>query len=339
MKNTSDPSRYDGRMPYRKCGRWGLKLPAITLGCWHNFGGDSPTKKQKEMVYSAFDQGITHFDLANNYGPPYGSAETNVGKILMDLPRDEILITSKAGYDMWPGPYGEWGSRKYILASLDQSLKRMGIDYFDLFYSHRPDDDTPLDETMGALNTAVHHGKTLYVGISSYSDQLTRESVSVCKTNGFAPLVIHQPNYSMLNRWIEGGLMNTCADLGLGIIAFCPLFQGLLTDKYLNGIPAGSRASIQNSPLRKNELNEQNLKVIHELNEHAKQRGQTLAQMSLSWVLRDHKVTSALIGASNSKQILENVKIFRQAGFSIDELHKIDRLLAKLNLPKSLWAS
>ena len=339
MKNTPNPSRYDGRMPYRKCGRWGLKLPAITLGCWHNFGGDSPTETQKEMIYSAFDAGITHFDLANNYGPPYGSAETNVGKILRELPRDEILITSKAGYDMWPGPYGEWGSRKYILASLDQSLKRMNVDYFDLFYSHRFDPDTPLDETLGALDTAVKQGKALYVGISSYSSEYTEEAVNVCKENRFAPLAIHQPNYSMLNRWIENGLMDTCSEHGLGMIAFCPLFQGLLTDKYLKGIPDGSRATIPNSPLRKNEVNEQNIKVIQELNEHAKQRGQTLAQMALSWVLRDNRITSALIGASSSSQILENVKSVKQTEFSTEEIAKLDRILAKINLPKSLWAA
>ena len=339
MKNSPNPSRYDGRMPYRKCGRWGLKLPAITLGCWHNFGGDSPTETQKEMIYSAFDEGITHFDLANNYGPPYGSAETNVGKILRELPRDEILITSKAGYDMWPGPYGEWGSRKYILASLDQSLKRMNVDYFDLFYSHRFDPDTPLDETLGALDTAVKQGKALYVGISSYSSEYTEEAVNVCKENRFAPLAIHQPNYSMLNRWIENGLMDTCCEHGLGMIAFCPLFQGLLTDKYLKGIPDGSRATISNSPLRKNEVNEQNIKVIQELNEHAKQRGQTLAQMALSWVLRDNRITSALIGASSSSQILENVKSVKQTEFSTEEIAKLDRILAKINLPKSLWAA
>jgi L-glyceraldehyde 3-phosphate reductase len=224
MKNSPNPSRYDGRMTYRKCGRWGLKLPAITLGCWHNFGGESPTVSQKDMIYSAFDQGITHFDLANNYGPPYGSAEINVGKILKDLPRDEILITSKAGYDMWPGPYGEWGSRKYMLASLEQSLKRMKVDYFDLFYSHRFDPDTPLDESMGALNSAVQHGKTLYVGVSSYSNQSTRDAFSVIKENSFAPLVIYQSNYSMLNRCIEDGLTDTCSELGMGMIAFCPLF-------------------------------------------------------------------------------------------------------------------
>ena len=338
MKNTPNPSRYDGRMPYRKCGRWGLKLPAITLGCWHNFGGDSPTETQKEMIYSAFDAGITHFDLANNYGPPYGSAETNVGKILKELPRDEILITSKAGYDMWPGPYGEWGSRKYILASLDQSLKRMNVEYFDLFYSHRFDPNTPLDETLGALDTAVKQGKALYVGISSYSNAYTEEAVNVCKENRFAPLAIHQPNYSMLNRWIENGLMDTCSEHGLGMIAFCPLFQGLLTNKYLKGIPDGSRATISNSPLRKSEVNEQNIKVIQELNEHAKQRGQTLAQMALSWVLRENRITSALIGASTSSQILENVKSVKQTEFSTEEIAKLDRILAKINLPKSLWA-
>ena len=338
MKSTPNPSRYDGRMPYRKCGRWGLKLPAITLGCWHNFGGDSPTSTQKEMIYAAFDAGITHFDLANNYGTPYGSAEVNVGKILQDLPRDEILITSKAGYDMWPGPYGEWGSRKYMLASLDQSLKRMKVDYFDLFYSHRFDPDTPLEETMGALDSAVQHGKSLYVGISSYSDQSTRDARAVVQTNSYAPLVIHQPNYSMLNRWIEDGLLDSCDDFGMGMIAFCPLFQGLLTDKYLEGIPQGSRATVKNSPLRKNELSEQNLKMIRELNEHAKQRGQTLAQMALSWVLRDNRITSALIGASSAAQITENVQSINNTDFTSEELQKIDRILAKANLPKSLWS-
>jgi L-glyceraldehyde 3-phosphate reductase len=326
-------------MPYRKCGRWGLKLPAITLGCWHNFGGDTPTDNQKEMIYSSFDEGITHFDLANNYGPPYGSAEINVGKILKDLPRDEILITSKAGYDMWAGPYGEWGSRKYMMASLDQSLKRMNVDYFDLFYSHRFDPDTPLDETLGALNSGVEQGKALYIGISSYSAEYTRKAVNICKENNFAPLAIHQPNYSMLNRWVENDLLDTCGELGLGIIAFCPLFQGLLTDKYLKGIPDGSRASLENSPLRKNEVSEQNIKVIHELNEHAGQRGQTLAQMALSWVLRDDRVTSALIGASSATQILENIKSAKQTEFSADELSKLDKILAKANLPKSLWSS
>jgi L-glyceraldehyde 3-phosphate reductase len=291
------------------------------------------------MIFSAFDAGITHFDLANNYGPPYGSAEENVGAILKELPRDEILITSKAGYDMWPGPYGEWGSRKYLLASLDQSLKRTKVDYFDFFYSHRFDPDTPLDETMGALDTAVRQGKALYVGISSYLPDATREAADICKDNGFAPLAIHQPNYSMLNRWIEDGLLDVCGELGLGIIAFCPLFQGLLTDKYLNEIPKDSRASLDNSPLRKNEVSEQNIRVIRELNEHAGERGQTLAQMALSWVLRDERMTSALIGASSAKQIVENVKAVANTDFSTDELAKLDRILAKINLPKSLWAT
>ena len=335
---TFDEGRYDGRMPYRKCGRWGLKLPSITLGCWHNFGGDNPTEKQREMIFGSFDLGITHFDLANNYGPPYGSAEINVGKILKSLPRDEILITSKAGYDMWPGPYGEWGSRKYILASLDQSLKRMGVEYFDLFYSHRFDPDTPLDETLGALDTAVRQGKALYTGISSYLPEATNESVQICKDHGFAPLAIHQPNYSMLNRWIENSLMDVCEQNGLGIIAFCPLFQGFLTDKYLNGIPEGSRASLEKSPLRKNEVSEQNIRVIRELNDHASERGQTLAQMALSWVLRDERITSALVGASNLSQIKDNVKSVNQTSFSPEELQKLDRILAKINLPKSLWA-
>jgi len=333
-----DPQRYDGRMPYRRCGRWGIQLPAITLGCWHNFGGDTVTDNQRAMIYAAFDAGITHFDLANNYGPPYGSAEINVGKILKDLPRDEILITSKAGYDMWPGPYGEWSTRKYLLASLDQSLERIGVDYVDFFYSHRFDPDTPLDETLGALDTAVNQGKALYVGISSYLADQTRESVQVAKDHRFAPLAIHQPNYSMLNRWIEKGLTDACGELGLGMIAFCPLFQGLLTDKYLDGIPDGSRASLEHSPLRKSEVNEQNLRVIRELNDHAGERGQTLAQMALSWVLRDERVTSALIGASRPEQILENCKAAKQTDFSDDELAKLDRILAKANLPKSLWA-
>ena len=333
-----DSKRYDGRMPYRKCGRWGLKLPAITLGCWHNFGGEQPTENQRKMIFGSFDLGITHFDLANNYGPPYGSAEINTGKILKHLPRDEILITSKAGYDMWPGPYGEWGSRKYILASLDQSLKRMGVEYFDLFYSHRFDPDTPLDETLGALDTAVKQGKALYTGISSYLPDATAESVKICKHHGFSPLTIHQPNYSMLNRWIENSLMDVCEENGLGMIAFCPLFQGLLTDKYLNGIPDGSRASLEKSPLRKNEVSEQNIRVIRELNDHAALRGQTLAQMALSWVLRDERITSALVGASSLSQIKDNVKSVEQTGFTSEELQKLDRILAKINLPKSLWA-
>lgn len=325
-------------MPYRNCGRWGLKLPAVTLGCWHNFGGeDGPSPEQKEMIFGAFDLGVTHFDLANNYGPPYGSAEINVGKIIRNLPRDEILITSKAGYDMWPGPYGEWGSRKHILASLDQSLKRMRLDYFDLFYSHRFDPGTPLDETLGALDTAIKQGKVLYCGISSYLSDPTKAAIEVCRKNAYAPPIIHQPNYSMLNRWIENSLMDVCAENGMGIIAFCPLFQGLLSDKYLNGIPDGSRASLKKSPLRRNEISEQNLRVIGELNRHASKRGQTLAQMALAWVLRDRRITSALVGVSSLSQLQDNLKSVEGTAFDDGELEKLDRILAKINLPKSLW--
>lgn len=294
----------------------------------------------RDMVYTAFDLGVTHFDLANNYGPPYGSAESNVGTILRGLPRHEILVTTKAGYDMWPGPYGEWGSRKYLLNSLDQSLQRLGMDYTDLFYSHRFDPDTPLEETLGALNSAVEQGKALYVGISSYSAAQTREAVEICQRNAWAPLVIHQPNYSMFNRWIEDGLSDVAGELGMGIIAFCPLYQGLLTDKYLGGIPQGSRAATTDGLLREGDLAESVLAAIRSLNEIAAGRGQSLAQMALSWVLRDPRVTSALIGASRPEQITENV---RAAGaefvrFSDEEIGNIDRILAQVDLPPSLWA-
>ena len=325
-------------MSYRRCGRWGLQLPAITLGCWHNFGGDRPTELQRKMIHTAFDCGITHFDLANNYGPPYGSAESNVGSLLKDLPRREILVTTKAGYDMWPGPYGEWGTRKYLTASLDESLTRLDLDYVDLFYSHRFDPDTPLEETLGALNSAVDQGKALYAGISSYSTEQTREAVRICRENAWAPLIIHQPNYSMLNRWIETSLLDCCGELGLGMIAFCPLYQGLLTDKYLDGIPAGSRASLSNSPLRSEEVGAEVIEGIRQLNDHARGRGQSLAQMALSWVLRHPQVTSALIGASRPEQIVENVKAVSQTDFSDDELAYLDGILAKIRLPQSLWA-
>jgi L-glyceraldehyde 3-phosphate reductase len=350
---TPDPDRYDGRMPYRRCGRWGLQLPAITLGCWWNFGvpgrapGNDirtaePTDNMRRMIHTAFDCGVTQFDLANNYGPPYGSAEVTVGKIIKDLPpgsRDELIITTKAGYDMWPGPYGEWGTRKYLLASLDQSLKRLGLDYVDIFYSHRFDPDTPLDETLGALDTAVRQGKALYVGISSYSSDQTRDAVRVCHENHFAPLVIHQPNYSMMNRWIEKGLIDTCDELGLGIIAFCPLYQGLLTDKYLKGTPKDSRRARQpGAPLRDDEFSDDVLDVVRKLNDHAHERGQTLAQMALAWVLRDPRVTTALIGASRPEQIVENCKAAANINFSDDELAKLDAILAGLRLPESVWA-
>lgn len=332
-----DPERYDGRMPYRSCGRWGLKLPELTLGCWYNFGGDGPTKNQREMIYTAFDHGITHIDLANNYGPPYGSAERNVGAILRDLPRDELLISTKAGFDMWPGPYGDWGSRKYLLASLDQSLSRLGLDYVDLFYSHRFDPETPLEETLGALDTAVRQGKALYAGISSYPTAQTREAYYIGKQNFFAPFVIHQPNYSMFNRWIEKGLMATARELGFGIIAFCPLYQGLLTDKYLNGVPSGTRASLPDSLLRKEELKPEVLETVRQLSAHARERGQTLAQMALSWVLRRPEVSSALVGASRPQQILDNIQAVKNTRFTDDEIEKLDRILGQVELPPSLW--
>jgi L-glyceraldehyde 3-phosphate reductase len=326
-------------MPYRKSGSSGLKLPLLSLGCWHNFGGDSATPSQREMIRCAFDGGITHFDLANNYGPPYGSAERNVGEILHDLPRDEIIVSSKAGYDMWPGPYGSGGSRKHLLASLDQSLSRAGLDYFDIFYSHCFDPEVPLEETLGALDSAVRQGKALYVGISSYSTSQTSEVLGLCRKLGLSIPVLHQPNYSMLNRWVEQELLSFCTEEGLGVIAFCPLFQGLLSNKYLNGIPASSRFNQPLSPLRKNEVNEQNLRVVRELNDLALSRGQTLAQMALAWVLRRENVTSALMGASTTEQIKENLEAVKNIEFTNEELAKIDRIVAKINLPKSLWAT
>ena len=332
-----DPQRYDGRMPYRRCGRNGIKLPAITLGFWHHFGGDQVTENQREMVFTAFDHGITHFDLANNYGPPYGSAEVNAGQILAELPRHEILISTKAGYDMWPGPYGEWGSRKYLLNSLDQSLDRLGMSYVDLFYSHRFDPETPMEETLSALNSAVEQGKALYAGISSYNASQTREAVEICKKNNWAPIVIHQPNYSMFNRWIEKGLKDEAEQMGVGIIAFCPLYQGLLTDKYLDGIPKGSRADVTEGLLRDDELSEPVRNVLTKLNAIAVDRGQSLAQMALAWVLRDDGVTSALIGASSPNQIIENCKAVRNLSFSNEELSAIASVLSEVKLPKSLW--
>ncbi|MGK0190273.1 MAG: L-glyceraldehyde 3-phosphate reductase [Verrucomicrobiales bacterium] len=332
------PDRYDGRMPYRKCGKWGLKLPALTLGFWHNFGGPNATENQREMVHTAFDCGITHFDLANNYGTPYGSAEINAGRILKDLPRDEILLTTKAGYDMWDGPYGEWGSRKYLTASIDQSLQRLDVDYVDLFYSHRFDPDTPLEETLGALNSIVDQGKALYAGISSYNTEQTREAIDICQRNHWAPIVIHQPNYSLFNRWIEKSLLDLTASHGLGVIAFCPLYQGLLTNKYLNGIPEASRAATTEGLLRDEELADEVLRVIRELNSIAGDRGQSLAQMALSWVLRDERVTSALAGASSAKQVAENAKAASKTHFADDELTAIDALVNSVTLPPSLWA-
>ncbi|HJR94262.1 MAG TPA: L-glyceraldehyde 3-phosphate reductase [Gaiellaceae bacterium] len=317
--------RYE-RMIYRRSGRSGLKLPAISLGLWWNFGGDRPLETSRAIVRRAFDLGITHFDLANNYGPPYGSAEESFGVLLaQDLRpfRDELVISTKAGYDMWPGPYGEWGSRKYLLASLDQSLARMGLDYVDIFYSHRFDPETPLEETMGALDSAVRAGKALYAGISSYSAEHTREAAAILRDLG-TPLLIHQPSYSMLNRWIEPKLLDAVGALGIGCIAFSPLAQGMLTDKYLRGVPEGSRAS-RPSSLSPTLLTDDALEKIRALNEIAAGRGQSLAQMALAWVLRDERVTSALIGASSVAQLEDNAAALDRLGFADDELVEIDR--------------
>ena len=320
--------RYDN-MPYRTVGRSGLKLPSITLGLWHNFGDTTPMATQRAMLHTAFDLGITHFDLANNYGPPYGSAETNFGEHMRrDFKpyRDELIISSKAGYDMWPGPYGQGGgSRKYVLASLDQSLKRMDLDYVDIFYSHRFDPDTPLEETMGALATAVQQGKALYVGISSYSAAKTREAAALLRDLK-VPCLIHQPSYSMLNRWIEPDLLGALEDNGMGCIAFSALAQGLLTNKYLNGIPADARINKPGGDSFKSEhLSPQNLTQVRALNEMALARGQSLAQMAIAWVLRDKRMTSALIGASSSAQIVELVGALKQLSFSAEELAAIDQ--------------
>ena len=322
------PARYDS-MPYRVCGRSGLKLPAISLGLWHNFGDATPLEAQRAMLRTAFDLGITHFDLANNYGPPYGSAETNFGAHMRrDFRpyRDELVISSKAGWDMWPGPYGKGGgSRKYMLASLDQSLGRMGLDYVDIFYSHRFDPDTPLEETMGALATAMQQGKALYVGISSYSANKTREAAAILRAMGVAPL-IHQPSYSLMNRWIEEDLLHALDETGMGCIAFSALAQGLLTDKYLDGIPADARINRPGGgSFRQEHLSERNLRHVRALNALAQVRGQSLAQMAVAWVLRDKRVTSALIGASRPAQITELVGALKQMDFSAEELVAIDQ--------------
>jgi L-glyceraldehyde 3-phosphate reductase len=321
-----DDTRYDS-MTYNRCGKWGLKLPAVSLGLWHNFGGVDVFENGRAMLRRAFDLGITHFDLANNYGPPPGSAEENFGKILkQDFGnyRDELIISSKAGYLMWPGPYGEWGSRKYVLSSLDQSLKRMGLDYVDIFYSHRPDPDTPLEETMMALDQAVRSGKALYAGISNYTADMTREASGILKELG-TPCLIHQPRYSMFERWIEDELIDVLEEEGIGCIPFSPLAQGLLSNKYLKGIPEGSRAT------REVFLNKVQVNAVHEkvvaLNEIALQRGQSLAQMALAWVLKDKRITSVLIGASTVQQIDDNVEMLRNKKFSDDELLAIENIL------------
>ncbi len=336
----SGPQSDDGdrRMEYRRTGRSGLKLPQLSLGLWQNFGGDHPSEVQRAIIRRAFDLGITHFDLANNYGPPYGSAEQNFGRILAsDLAghRDELVISSKAGYDMWPGPYGIGGSRKYLLASLDQSLRRMGLEYVDIFYSHRFDPETPLEETMGALDTAVRQGKAVYVGISSYSARRTQEAAAILRRLG-TPLLIHQPSYSMLNRWIEAELLDVLGKEGIGCIVFSPLAQGLLTDRYLAGVPAGSRASHPGS-LSTDFLREDTLAKVRALNQIAARRGQTLAQLALAWSLRDSRVTSALIGASSVAQLEQNLGALDNLAFSSAELVEIDRYATESGI--NLWAA
>jgi len=322
----ADPGRYDGRMPYRRCGRSGLDLPAISLGLWQNFGGADVFETGRAILRRGFDLGVTHFDLANNYGPPYGSAEENFGRwMAADFRpyRDELIISTKAGYDMWPGPYGDGGSRKYLLASLDQSLKRMGLDYVDIFYSHRVDAATPLEETMGALAHAHRQGKALYVGISSYSPELTRKAYDILRGERVR-LLIHQPSYSMLNRWIEQGLLDTLQELGVGCIAFSPLAQGMLTNKYLGGVPDDARA-VRGRYFPKHALTRETMEHIGALNELAKERGQTLAQMAIAWVLRDPRVTSALIGARTVQQLEDSLGALRKLEFSADELRRIDQ--------------
>ena len=337
MTYVAAENRYNG-MRYNRTGRSGLLLPAISLGLWHNFGHDRALETSRAILRRAFDLGVTHFDLANNYGPPYGSAEQNFGRIFradFSPYRDELIISTKAGYDMWPGPYGEWGSRKYMLASLDQSLVRMGLDYVDIFYSHRFDPQTPLEETMGALDTAVRQGKALYVGISSYSAEKTREAAAILRELG-TPLVIHQPSYSMLNRWVEPDLLDVLGDEGIGCIVFSPLAQGMLTDRYLDGIPAGSRAS-RNDSLSPDLLTEQTMAKIRALGDIAARRGQTLAQLALAWVLRDPRVTSALIGASSVEQLEANLAALDNLDFADDELDEIDRFATESDI--NIWAA
>jgi L-glyceraldehyde 3-phosphate reductase len=338
MSYVPDAKRYDGAQ-FRRCGQSGLVLPPVSVGLWQNFGGTDVFETGRAVIRRAFDRGVTHFDLANNYGPPYGSAEENFGAILRkDFQglRNELVISSKAGWDMWPGPYGIGGSRKYLLASLDESLQRMGLEYVDIFYAHRPWKDCPLEETMGALAQAVHQGKALYVGISSYSPERTRDAARILKSMG-VPLLIHQPSYSMLNRWVENGLLDTLNELGVGCIAFSPLAQGLLTNKYLKGVPDNSRATAQNSSLLKDFLSPDNLNRVKALNELAAGRGQTLAQMAIAWVLRDQRVTSALIGARNVEQLDNSLDAVKKLGFTDAELKEIDRYAQDGTL--DLWKS
>ncbi len=335
MTYVAADDRYE-RMPYRRCGSSGLEFPMISLGLWHNFDDGTPIQRQRSIIRRAFDLGVTHFDLANNYGPPPGSAEANFGRILAtDLRdhRDEIVISTKAGYDMWPGPYGDMGSRKYLLASLDQSLARMGVDYVDVFYSHRADPDTPLEETMGALDIAVRQGKALYAGISSYSPERTAQAADMLAAMG-TPLLIHQPSYSMLNRWIEGGLLGTLESKGVGSIVFSPLAQGLLTDKYLEGIPEGSRAA-RGSSLSREMLTDETLAKVRSLDKIAQRRGQSLAQMAIAWALRDPRVTTALVGASSVGQLESNVAALDRLDFTREELEEIDRYATDAGI--DLW--
>jgi L-glyceraldehyde 3-phosphate reductase len=332
----AEPARYD-RMEYRRSGRSGVKLPAVSLGLWHNFGHDKPLDTQRAILRRAFDLGITHFDLANNYGPPYGSAEENFGRILATdfRPyRDELIISTKAGYDMWPGPYGDWGSRKYLTASLDQSLSRLGLDYVDIFYSHRVDPDTPLEETMGALAAAVRAGKALYAGISSYSPEKTAQAAAILRDLG-TPLLIHQPSYSMLNRWVEDGLLDALEEAGAGCIAFSPLAQGMLTDRYLSGVPEGSRAT-EDKSLSPDLLSEENLGKIRALNDIARGRGQSLAQMAIAWVLRDPRMTSTVLGASSVAQLENNIAALAGTSFTEDERAEIDKYATESGI--NLWA-
>ncbi len=337
MTHVASADRYT-RMPYRRCGRSGLKLPAISLGLWQNFGGERPLEASRAIICRAFDLGITHFDLANNYGPPYGSAEENLGRILatsLATYRDELIISTKAGWDMWPGPYGDLSSRKYLLASLDQSLRRLGLEYVDIFYSHRFDPETPLEETMGALDTAVRQGKALYVGISSYSARRTREVAAILRRLG-TPLLIQQPSYSLLNRWVEAELLGALEEEGAGCIAFSPLGQGLLTDKYLEGVPAGSRAA-QDGSFSRAFLTEETMAKVRTLNGIAVRRHQSLAQMAIAWVLRDPRVTSALIGVGSIEQLEHNLAALANLGFTADELAEIDRYATESGI--NLWAA
>ena len=329
MSYTPAPGRYDN-MQYRRCGNSGVLLPAVSLGLWHNFGHVDLLENCRQILHLAFDSGITHFDLANNYGPPAGSAEENFGRILKEDfngYRDEMIISTKAGYYMWPGPYGEWGSKKYLVSSLDQSLKRMGLEYVDIFYSHRPDPNTPMEETMGALDLIVRQGKALYAGISSYSKEETTQAVAILKRLG-TPCLIHQPKYSMFDRWVEGGLMDVLQQEGIGCIPFSPLAQGLLTNKYLHGIPEDSRVAKPHGFLKENHLDEATLGKIRKLNDLAQHRGQTLAQMALSWILKDNRITTVLVGASKPAQISDSLECLKNIEFSGEELQQIESILA-----------